>query len=94
MVLVIILISFNSCSILDTKSESAPSKMEVVEEVADVKETEEVAPEAGTNGDSEQPKQENVEDGRNDSENNNLNVFSYEQLKTKSGSVCLELILN
>ncbi|KAG5066702.1 hypothetical protein JHK86_010433 [Glycine max] len=78
----------------DTKSESAPSKMEVVEEVADVKETEEVAPETGTNGDSEQPKQENVEDGRNDSENNNLNVFSYEQLKTKSGSVCLELILN
>ena len=38
-------------------------------------------------GDSEQPKQENVEDGRNDSENNNQNVFSYEQLKTKSGSV-------
>ncbi|KAH1194677.1 Villin-2 [Glycine max] len=71
----------------DTKSESAPSETEVVEEVADVKETEEVAPEAGTNGDSEQPKQENVEDGRNDSENNNQNVFSYEQLKTKSGSV-------
>ena len=79
--------SFNSCSIPDTKSESAPSETEVVEEVADVKETEEVAPEAGTNGDSEQPKQENVEDGRNDSENNNQNVFSYEQLKTKSGSV-------
>ncbi|KHN36949.1 Villin-3, partial [Glycine soja] len=73
----------------EKNSESAPSKTEVVEEVADVKETEEVAPETGTNGDSEQPKQENVEDGRNDSENNNQNVFSYEQLKTKSGSAYL-----
>ncbi|XP_029126782.1 villin-3 isoform X2 [Cajanus cajan] len=68
----------------DTKSESAPSETEAVEEVAEAKETEEVAPETGTNGDSE-PKQENVQDG-NDSENSQ-NFFSYEQLKTKSGSV-------
>ncbi|KAG4393645.1 hypothetical protein AAZX31_03G119500 [Glycine max] len=71
----------------DTKSESAPSEKEIVEEVTEVKETEVVALETGTNGDSEQPKQENVEDGGNDSENNNQNFFSYEQLKTKSGSV-------
>jgi len=77
----------NSCSIPDTKSESAPSEKEIVEEVTEVKETEVVALETGTNGDSEQPKQENVEDGGNDSENNNQNFFSYEQLKTKSGSV-------
>ncbi|RDX66780.1 Villin-2, partial [Mucuna pruriens] len=68
----------------DTKSESAPSETEGVEEVAEVKEPEELAPETGTNGDSE-PKQENVKDG-NDSENSQ-NFFSYEQLKTKSGSV-------
>ncbi|TKY62623.1 Villin-2 protein [Spatholobus suberectus] len=67
-----------------TKSESAPSETEGVEEAAEAKETEELPPETGTNGDSE-PKQENVED-RNDSENSQ-NVFSYEQLKTKSGRV-------
>ncbi|KOM38766.1 hypothetical protein LR48_Vigan03g214800 [Vigna angularis] len=73
-------------SIPDTKSESAPSETDVVEEVVpEVKETEESATETGTNGDSE-PKQENVDNGGNDSENNQ-NVFSYEQLKTKSGSV-------
>ncbi|WVZ06935.1 hypothetical protein V8G54_020281 [Vigna mungo] len=73
-------------SIPDTKSESAPSETDVVEEVVpQVKETEESATETGTNGDSE-PKQENVDNGGNDSENNQ-NVFSYEQLKTKSGSV-------
>ena len=73
-------------SIPDTKSESAPSETDVVEEVVpEVKETQEPATETGTNGDSE-PKQENVDNGGNDSENNQ-NVFTYEQLKTKSGSV-------
>ncbi|KAJ1429978.1 Villin/Gelsolin [Sesbania bispinosa] len=71
-------------STFDTKSESAHSETEGVEEVAEAKETEEVAPETGSNGDSE-PKQENVEDG-NDGQNNQ-SFFTYEQLKTKSGSV-------
>ncbi|XP_027350666.1 villin-3-like isoform X1 [Abrus precatorius] len=68
----------------DAKSESTPSETEGLEEVAGVKETEELVPGTGTNGDSE-PKQENVEVG-NDSENSE-NFFSYEQLKTKSGSL-------
>ena len=67
----------------DAKSESAHSETEGPEEVAEVKETEEPAPEAGSNGDSE-PKQENVVDG-NDSQSGQI-VFSYEQLKAKSGS--------
>ncbi|KAJ1408965.1 Villin/Gelsolin [Sesbania bispinosa] len=71
-------------STFDTKSESAHSETEGVEEVAEAKETEEVAPETGSNGDSE-PKQENVEDG-NDGQNNQ-SFFTYEQLKTKTGSV-------
>ncbi|KAK7336546.1 hypothetical protein VNO77_17089 [Canavalia gladiata] len=68
----------------DAKTESTPSETEGHEEVVEAKETEELAPETGTNGDSE-PKQENVEDA-NDSKNTQK-VFTYEQLKTKSGSV-------
>ncbi|XP_061340327.1 villin-3-like [Gastrolobium bilobum] len=67
----------------DAKSESAHSETEGLEEVAEAKETQELAPETGTNGDSES-KQENVEDG-NDSQNSQ-SVFSYEQLMTKSGN--------
>ncbi|MED6170836.1 Villin-3 [Stylosanthes scabra] len=66
----------------DAKSESTPSETEGSEEVAEVKETEEPTPGTGSNGNSE-PKQENVEDG-NDAQNST--VFSYEQLKAKSGS--------
>ncbi|XP_057438079.1 villin-3 [Lotus japonicus] len=62
----------------DAKSESAHSE-EALEEEA--KEREELAPETGSNGDSE-PKQENVED-ENDSQNSQR-FFSYEKLKAKS----------
>lgn len=68
----------------DAKSESAHSETEGLEEVTEAKETEELAPETGSNGDSE-PKQENVDDG-NDSQNSQ-SVFTYEQLKAKSGSL-------
>ncbi|RYR51807.1 hypothetical protein Ahy_A06g026783 [Arachis hypogaea] len=67
----------------DAKSESTPSETEGPEEVAEVKETEEPAPGTGSNGNSE-PKQESVEDS-NDTQNSQT-VFSYEQLKAKSGS--------
>ncbi|WJX83787.1 Villin-2 [Trifolium repens] len=67
----------------DAKSESVPSKSEGREEVTETKETEEPASETGSNGNSES-KQENVEDG-SDSQNSQ-SVFSYEQLKAKSGS--------
>lgn len=52
-----------------------------VEEAAEAKETEELAPETGSNGDLES-KQENVEDG-----NDSQRTFSYDQLKTKSGNI-------
>ncbi|KAK7244543.1 hypothetical protein RIF29_39367 [Crotalaria pallida] len=68
-------------SSFDTKSESAHSESEGPEEVVESKETQETTTETGSNGDSE-PKQENVDDG-----NDGQKVFSYEQLKTKSGSV-------
>ncbi|KAL5124433.1 Villin-2 [Glycine soja] len=61
-------------SATETKSDSSE-----VEEVAEAKETEELPPETGSNGDLE-PKQENVEEG-----NDGQRTFSYEQLKTKSG---------
>ncbi|WJX78427.1 regulation of actin filament depolymerization [Trifolium repens] len=67
----------------DAKSESVPSESEGREEVTESKETEEPASETGSNGNSES-KQENVEDG-SDSQNSQ-SVFSYEQLKAKSGS--------
>lgn len=67
----------------DAKSESGPSESEGREEVTETKETEEPASETGSNGNSES-KQENVEDG-SDSQNSQ-SVFSYEQLKAKSGS--------
>ncbi|KAK2416960.1 villin [Trifolium repens] len=67
----------------DAKSESVPSESEGREEVTETKETEEPASETGSNGNSES-KQENVEDG-SDSQNSQ-SVFSYEQLKAKSGS--------
>ncbi|CAJ2671479.1 unnamed protein product [Trifolium pratense] len=70
-------------STFDAKSESVPSESEGREEVTETKETEEPASETGSNGNSES-KQENVEDG-NDSQNSQR-VFSYEQLKAKSGS--------
>ncbi|XP_061363942.1 villin-3-like [Gastrolobium bilobum] len=63
-------------SFTEAKSESAYSEME---EAAEAKETQELAPESGSNGDLE-PKQENVEDG-----NDSQRTFSYDQLKTKSG---------
>ncbi|KAK2416955.1 villin [Trifolium repens] len=67
----------------DAKSESVPSESEGHEEVTETKETEEPASETGSNGNSES-KQENVDDG-SDSQNSQ-SVFSYEQLKAKSGS--------
>ncbi|KAK2362553.1 villin [Trifolium repens] len=67
----------------DAKSEGVPSESEGREEVTETKETEEPASETGSNGNSES-KQENVEDG-SDSQNSQ-SVFSYEQLKAKSGS--------
>ncbi|PNY04664.1 villin-2-like protein [Trifolium pratense] len=70
-------------STFDAKSESVPSESEGREEVTETKETEEPDSETGSNGNSES-KQENVEDG-NDSQNSQR-VFSYEQLKAKSGS--------
>lgn len=70
-------------STLDAKSESVPSESEGREEVTETKETEELVSETGSNGNSES-KQENVEDG-NDNQNSQ-SVFTYEQLKAKSGS--------
>lgn len=67
----------------DAKSESVPSESEGREEVTETKETEELVSETGSNGNSES-KQENVEDG-NDNQNSQ-SVFTYEQLKAKSGS--------
>ncbi|XP_058738233.1 villin-3 [Vicia villosa] len=67
----------------DAKSETAPSESEGPEEVTETKEAEELAPETGSNGNSE-TKQEDVEDG-NDNQNSQ-SVFTYEQLKAKSGS--------
>ncbi|MED6169557.1 Villin-3 [Stylosanthes scabra] len=67
----------------DAKSESTPSETEGSEEVAEVKETEEPTPGTGSNGNSE-PKQENVEES-NDTQDSQT-VFTYEQLKAKSGS--------
>ena len=67
-------------STFDAKSETAPSETEGLEEVGEAKETEEPAPENGSNGNSES-KQENLEDG-----NDSQKVFSYEQLKAKPGS--------
>ncbi|KAH1228420.1 Villin-2 [Glycine max] len=61
-------------SATETKSDSSE-----VEEVAEAKETEELPPETGSNGDLEL-KQENAEEG-----NDGQRMFSYEQLKTKSG---------
>ncbi|RDX72501.1 Villin-2, partial [Mucuna pruriens] len=63
----------NESSAIETKSDSE------VEEVAEAKETEELASETGSNADSE-PKQEIVEDG-----NDSQRTFSYDQLKTNSG---------
>lgn len=70
-------------STFDAKTESVPSESEGREEVTETKETEELVSETGSNGNSES-KQENVEGG-NDSQNSQ-NVFTYEQLKAKSGS--------
>ncbi|CAL5193449.1 unnamed protein product [Lathyrus oleraceus] len=67
----------------DAKSETAPSELEGPEEVTETKEAEELAPETGSNGSSE-TKLEDVEDG-NDNQNSQ-SVFTYEQLKAKSGS--------
>lgn len=67
----------------DAKSETAPSESEGPEEVTETKEAEELAPETGSNGNSE-TKLEDVEDG-NDNQNSQ-SVFTYEQLKAKSGS--------
>lgn len=60
--------------VAEAKSESGHSETEGPEVVAEAKETEELLPETGSNGDSE-PNQENIEDG---------STFSYDQLKTKS----------
>lgn len=67
----------------DAKSETAASELEGPEEVTETKEAEELAPETGSNGSSE-TKLEDVEDG-NDNQNSQ-SVFTYEQLKAKSGS--------
>ncbi|CAK8543222.1 unnamed protein product [Lathyrus sativus] len=67
----------------DAKSEAAPSESEGPEEVTETKEAEELAPETGSNGNSD-TKQEDVEDG-NDNQNSQ-SIFTYEQLKAKSGS--------
>ncbi|KAJ1384153.1 Villin/Gelsolin, partial [Sesbania bispinosa] len=64
----------------EAKSGNANSE---VEETEEAKETEELSPETGSNGDLE-PKQENVEDG-NESQSSQK-TFSYDQLKTKSGN--------
>ncbi|KAF7804071.1 villin-3-like isoform X1 [Senna tora] len=65
----------------EAKSESGLSETEGPEVVAEAKETGDLAPETGSNGDLE-PKQEIVEDG-NDGQSSQR-TFSYDQLKTKS----------
>ena len=62
------------------KSESAQSETEAPEEAGEVKETEELAGETGSNGGST-PKQDNVEDVIH---SESYGTFSYDQLNTKS----------
>ncbi|KAL2993142.1 hypothetical protein AAZX31_10G092500 [Glycine max] len=69
-------ITEGSATVLGAETKSDSSE---VEEVAEAKETEELPPETGSNGDLEL-KQENAEEG-----NDGQRMFSYEQLKTKSG---------
>lgn len=53
-----------------------------IEKAEEANETEELAPETGSNGDLE-PKQEDMDDG--DDSQSSQRTFSYDQLKTTSG---------
>ncbi|XP_030927691.1 villin-2 isoform X4 [Quercus lobata] len=64
----------------ETKSENDQSESEGPQEVAEIKESEEVAPRSESNGGNSEPKQETVQE--NDSGSGR--TFSYDQLKAKS----------
>ena len=64
----------------ETKSENDRSESEGPQEVAEIKESEEVAPRSESNGGNSEPKQETVQE--NDSGSGR--TFSYDQLKAKS----------
>ena len=69
------------------KSESGHSEIEGPEEAVEAKEREELAPETGSNGNSE-PVQENGKDG---SDSQSQRTFSYDQLKNKSDNPVSEI---